>query len=454
MDQTYMKEKPVFRLLMSMALPMVLSMAVNSLYNIVDGFFVAKINEDSMTALSLVYPLQNLLVAVSVGFGIGINARASYFLGAGEKEKADNAAAIGLILNILHGVLLTIAGLLLMPSYIGLFTDSEEVFAAAWEYSFIILLFTVPNFIGITFEKIFQSVGRMNVSMIALAGGCVINIILDPLMIFGIGFFPEMGIRGAAIATGIGQTSSMLIYLVFCAVSPLSLKLKPDFKNLNLSFIKKLYGVGLPASLNMALPSMLISVLNSILSAFNGPYVLVLGAYYKLQTFIYLSANGVVQGMRPIIGYNYGAGEVKRVKKIFVYALAVIAGIMAVGTVLSLAVPDKLIGLFSDNEATIKEGATALRIISSGFLISAVSVTAAGALEGAGKGFSSLVVSICRYALFIIPLAFVLGKYMGANGVWLSFGIGEALSTVASVFLLRGAYTALLKEKSVEKGSF
>lgn len=446
-----MKEKPVFGLLMSMALPMVLSMAVNSLYNIVDGFFVAKISEDSMTALSLVYPLQNLLVAVSVGFGIGINACASYFLGAGRQKSADNAAAAGLILNIMHGVLFTVAGLLFMPSYIRLFTDSEEVFSAAWEYSFIILLFTVPNFIGITFEKLFQSVGRMKVSMIALAGGCIINIILDPLLIFGTGFFPEMGIKGAAIATGIGQSSSMLIYLVFCIFSPLPLKLKPDLKRLNAPLIKKLYGVGLPASLNMALPSVLITVLNAILSKFTGPYVLVLGAYYKLQTFIYLSANGVVQGMRPIIGYNYGAGEVKRVKMIFLYALAVIAGIMAAGTILSLAIPEKLIGLFSDNQETIKEGATALRIISSGFIISAVSVTASGALEGAGMGFSSLVVSVCRYALFIIPFAFALGACMGVNGVWLSFGIGETLSAIAAAFLLRRAYTTLLKEKRDEK---
>lgn len=451
MEQTYMKEKPIFRLLMSMALPMVLSMAVNSLYNIVDGFFVAKISEDSMTALSLVYPLQNLLVAASVGFGIGINACVSYFLGAQQKETADNAAAAGLVLNIIHGVFFTVMGLLLMPAYIRLFTDSEEVFSAAWEYSFIILLFTVPNFIGITFEKLFQSVGRMNVSMIALAGGCIINIILDPLMIFGVGFFPEMGIKGAAIATGIGQTSSMLIYIVFCIFSPLPLRLKLNVKKLKASLIKKLYGVGLPASLNMALPSMLISVLNSILSAFTGSYVLVLGAYYKLQTFIYLSANGVVQGMRPIIGYNYGAGEVKRVKKIFLYALAVIAGIMAAGTILSLTIPDKLIGLFSDSEETIKEGATALRIISSGFIISAVSVTASGALEGAGMGFSSLAVSVCRYALFIIPFAFVLSAYMGANGVWLSFGIGEIFSAFVAAILLRYAYTKLLKEKRVEK---
>lgn len=201
----------------------------------------------------------------------------------------------------------------------------------------------------------------------------------------------------------------------------------------------------------MALPSVLITVLNAILSKFTGPYVLVLGAYYKLQTFIYLSANGVVQGMRPIIGYNYGAGEVKRVKMIFLYALAVIAGIMAAGTILSLAIPEKLIGLFSDNQETIKEGATALRIISSGFIISAVSVTASGALEGAGMGFSSLVVSVCRYALFIIPFAFALGACMGVNGVWLSFGIGETLSAIAAAFLLRRAYTTLLKEKRDEK---
>ncbi len=342
-----MKERPVFPLIMSMALPMVISMLVNSLYNIVDSYFVAKISEDAMTALSLVYPVQNFINAVAIGFGVGINA------------------------------------------------------------------------------------------LIALMCGCVTNIILDPVMIFGLGPFPEMGIEGAALATGIGQVVNLAIYLVIYKARPVSVRitgkyLKPD-KGIDL----RLYSIGIPAALNLALPSLLISVLNSLLAAFSQSYVVILGIYYKLQTFLYLPASGIVQGMRPVIGYNYGAGEYKRVRKIYLVTLAMSSVIMIAGTIICLAVPGQLIGLFTANETTVQAGKTALRIISAGFLVSAVSVTSSGALEGLGKGTASLVISLCRYVIVILPAAFLLSRIFGAAGVWNAFWIAEAVTAIVSFMISR-----------------
>ena len=256
MNETFMKERPVLPLILSMSLPMVISMLVNSLYNIVDSFFVAKISEDAMTALSLVYPVQNSINALSIGFGVGINAVIAF--------------SFTLIVN------LTLA-----------------------------------------FEKFFQAVGRMKVTMLSMMCGCIANIVLDPVLIFGLGPFPEMGIEGAALATGIGQALTLAIYLVIFFIRPLGLNIRRRYLSLDKSMVLKLYSIGIPATLNLALPSILISALNGILSAYSEVYILVLGIYYKLQTFLYLPANGIVQGMRPLIGYNYGAGERKRVKQIY-----------------------------------------------------------------------------------------------------------------------------------------
>lgn len=309
MNQTFMKEKKILPLVLSMSLPMVISMAVNSLYNIVDSYFVAKISEDAMTALSLVYPIQNLMTSVGVGFGIGMNARIAFCLGAGDKTRADQTVTTGMVLSFLHGVILMVICMLGMPWFLSLYTKNEEIIAMGLTYANRAFLFSVIIMLGISLEKIFQAVGQMKVSMISMMCGFYRNIILDPLMIFGIGPFSKMGMAGAAYATGIGQTITLLVYIGFWIFRPLPLSFEKKALVFDKEFIKKLYAIGIPATLNMALPSLLISSLNGILAGFSATYVLVLGAYYKLQTFIYLSANGIIQGIRPLISYNYGAGE-------------------------------------------------------------------------------------------------------------------------------------------------
>ena len=433
MNDTFMKEKPVLPLILSMAMPMVLSMLVNSLYNIIDSFFVAQISEEAMTALSLVYPVQNFINAVGIGFGVGINAVIAFYLGAGDNKKADQAATQGLVLAMIHGVVLTVCGITMMPAFLGMFTSSKTVIELGVHYSVIAFSFTLIIVVGVTFEKIFQAVGNMKTTMISLMCGCIINIVLDPVLIFGYGPFPEMGIEGAALATGIGQTLTLAIYLVVYFVRPIRVHICRQYILLSKKMVIKLYSIGIPATLNLALPSLLISALNAILAAYSEVYILVLGIYYKLQTFIYLPANGIVQGMRPLIGYNYGAGENKRVSQIYKIVLCMSGIIMVLGTVICLLIPGQLIGLFTHTEATIQTGETALRIISAGFLVSAVSVTSSGALGGLGKGTPSLLISLFRYVVVIIPIAFLLSRLFGAVGVWNAFWITEAITAIISI---------------------
>lgn len=432
-----MKEKPVLQLIFSMSLPMILSMMVTSLYNITDSFFVAKISEKAMTALSLVYPVQNLINAVTIGFAIGMNAVIAFYLGAQDQKKADAAAAHGTLLGILHGLLLTIGCITIMPSFLSAFTSDKETIALGLQYSNIVFAFSIIIALGLTFEKLFQAVGKMTVSMISMMSGCIANIILDPILIFGLGPAPKMGIDGAALATGIGQLFTLLVYILFYFLNPIPVKIRMKHFRLNRKLAWKLYAIGVPATLNLALPSILISALNAILSVYSQVYVLILGIYYKLQTFLYLSANGLIQGIRPLIGYNYGAGEYKRVKEIYSTTLFLTLAIMFLGTGLCLIFPDKLIHLFTDNEETIRLGAIALRIISAGFVVSSVSVVSSGALEGLGMGMPSLLISLCRYILIIIPAAFGLSHLTGASGVWHAFWITELFSAAASWMIFR-----------------
>ncbi len=437
MNETFMKEKPVLPLLLSMALPNVVSMLVNSLYNIVDSLFVARISEDAMTALSLVFPIQNFSNAIAIGFGIGINAMIALYLGAGDREKAEIAATHGFVLSLVHGVVMMAVSIAIMPGFLRRFTQDETLIAAGITYSTIVFLFLVVNMVSLAFEKIFQAVGRMKVSMVALITGCVCNILLDPVLIFGLGPVPAMGIAGAALATGIGQVLSVVVYLVVYLRTELPVRLRRSCLRPDAVLDGRLYAIGVPAILNLALPSLLVTFLNGLLAAFSQSYVVVLGIYYKLQTFLYLPASGIVQGMRPLIGYNYGAKEYARVAKLYQLTLGMSAVIMAAGTVICMAASAPLIGLFSSTPETIAIGQTALRIICLGFVVSAVSTTSSGALEGLGKGAASLVISLCRYVIFIMPLAWLLCRQLGPTGIWHAFWVTEVLSAVIAFAVYR-----------------
>ena len=431
------EEKSVWKVLMKIAPPVMLAQLIQALYNIVDSFFIARISEDAMTALSLVYPVQNLVNAVMIGFGIGINAVISFYLGAQDKEMADRAATQGMLLGTIHGIGFMILGIAVMRPFLQMFTGNAQIVDYGVRYSRIAFLFATALSWQLVFEKTFQAVGRMVESMTCMMSGAVINIILDPVMIFGLGPFPKMGIEGAALSTRIGQSAAALLYLILYIANPLPVKYRKKYLKVDLRLWKKLYVIGIPASLNLALPSLLISVLNVILTGYGEVYVFVLGVYYKLQTFLYLPANGIGQGMRPLLGYNYGAGEHKRVHKIFRDGLILVLVMMTVGTVICLAVPGQLMGLFTANPVTMQAGSVALRVISLGFIASSVSVICSGALEGLGKGVHSLIISLCRYVVVIIPAAFIVSRFMGAVGVWHAFWITEAVTAAISYMVYR-----------------
>ena len=439
MNQSFMKEKPVFPLLTSMALPMVISMLVNSLYNIIDSFFVAQISEQAMTALSVVYPVQNLINAIAIGFGVGMNALIALCLGAGDVKNANRAATHGMLFSVVHGIVITVVSIGIMPFFLSLFTKDTEVLQLGTRYASIAFSFSLIIMLALAFEKIFQAVGNMKITMAALLCGCITNIILDPLLIFCIGFLPRLGIAGAALATGIGQIVTLSIYLVVYFSRPLPVHICRCYLKPHGATDKKLYAIGVPAILNLALPSLLISFLNGLLAAYDQCYVVVVGIYYKLQTFLYLPANGIIQGMRPLVGFNYGAGEIKRVKKIYHLTLCMNGVIMLLGMIICFTASPYLIGMFTDNATTISVGSNALRIICCGFLISTVSITASGALEGLSKGGQSLIISLLRYILFIIPLAFVLCKAFGPQCVFHAFWITEILTAAIAALLMKSS---------------
>ena len=440
--QEQMKTKPIFPLLVSMAIPMMFSMLIQSLYNIVDSIFVAKLGNEAFTAVSLIYPLQNLVLAVSVGFGVGISSCIAIAMGSKDIKRAETAAALGVVCSIIHSILFVILGIVATKPFLRLFTSNENVIEMGSQYGYIVLCLAIGSLIQICYEKIFQALGNMATTMYILIAGAVINIILDPIFIFGYFGFPAMGVKGAAVATVCGQIGGLILYLIYYKYKKSSIPLRISLKNLHYDrgVIKQLYSVGIPSSVMIALPSILISVLNSILVGFSEIHVSVLGIYNKLQTFIYLPAGGIVQGMRPIIGFNYGAGEKQRVQKTLHVSLIFAAVIMLAGTLLSLLMPEQLLSMFDADDSVLAIGIPALQIISLGFLVSSFGVIYSGAFEALGLGISSLIVSLLRQLIIVIPLSILLSRFLGANGIWMSFPISEAIAAVVAILLMRRTF--------------
>ena len=443
-DNSFMKRKPVFSLLISMSVPMMLSMLIQSLYNIVDSIYVSRLGTDALTAVSLAYPLQNAIVSVAVGIGVGISTAISIHLGAGDQEKADRSATLGIALTVFHCVLFVLAGIFITRPFLSLFTDDPAILEDACDYTYIVLCLSFGALLQIAFEKIFQSIGQMKITMYLLIVGCVINIVLDPILIFGLLGFPVLGVSGAAIATVIGQICAFLLYIAVYMRKSYAVHIRLKHLKFDRSIIRQIYGVGIPSSIMMLLPSVLISILNSILTALSDVYVAVLGVYFKLQTFIYMPANGIVQGMRPIIGYNYGAGENERVRSTIRYSLGCAAMLMLAGTLLSLLIPEQIFTLFDADAELMSAGVTALRIICIGFLVSSIDVIYSGTFEALGNGRNSLIISLLRQFAVTVPLAFLLSRVWGAAGVWAAFPAGEVIAAAAAYVLL----------KTYKKGAF
>ena len=431
-EENKMAVRPVFPLLMSMAIPPMISMLIQSLYNIVDSMFVAKIGEDALTAVSLAFPVQTLIVACSVGIGVGVNSYISRSLGREDQEGADSAVAHGLLMAAFVAVLFIIAGQFLLEPFFRLFSDDPAILADAITYTNICLTFCAGSFIHICIEKVFQSTGSMIFPMLLQALGAITNIILDPIMIFGLFGFPAMGVKGAAVATVIGQHTAMLASLLVFLLGKFAVRL--DLRNFHFSWkmIRDIASIAIPNSCMNALGSVLVMGLNSILIGFSNTAVSLFGIYYKLQTFVFMPASGLTQGAMPIMGFSYGAGNGKRLQHTLSISLRVCFVIMAVGCVLFMAAPEWLLGLFDASEEMLAIGVPALRIISVSFLPATIGFILPTMFQFMGQGGYSLIVFLLRQLVITLPAAAILSGPFGLTGIWASFILAESVAAGAA----------------------
>lgn len=438
-------------LIFSMALPAMVSMIINALYNIVDSIFVAQYSQSALAAVSLVFPLQTLVVAIGVGTGVGVNSLISRRLGEKRQLHADSAAEHGIALSIIGGIVFLVLGFGLSGVFVSAFGATEDVSVQAVQYSHIAVGLSIFVMISMMCEKVQQSTGNMIIPMLQGLTGAIVNIILDPLMIFGIGPFPEMGVTGAALATVIGQIFGMLIGLwgVFKHQKVLKLNMR-KFK-WRLQTVKDIYRVGLPGIVMQSITSVMTAGMNGILIGFSQTAVNVLAVYFKLQTFVFMPVFGLNQGALPVMGYNYGARNKKRLFGAYRIALGTAVAIMLLGFVLFQLFPEPMLMMFVDrtDAAAMQEmldtGVPALKTISLSFVGAAFGIINSTVFQATARGLNSLIVSVCRQLVIILPAAWLLGRFVGLNAIWYSFPIAEIVSFLISYLLLWREYQSELK---------
>lgn len=438
---------PVFRLIVSMSVPAMLSMMVQALYNIVDSFFVAKINENALTAVSLAFPVQTLLIAVGVGTAVGINSLVSRRLGEKRQDEADSAATHGILLGVLNWILFAVIGIFFSRLFFQSFTQNQEIIQMGIQYMSIVCIVSFGVFIEINIEKTLQATGNMIYPMVSQLIGAVTNIILDPIFIFGLLGVPKMGVAGAAIATVIGQIFAML-FLIFIIVKK-DHDIKIDFSNFKLDWgiVKNIYSVGFPSIIMQSIGSAMVVGMNAILIGFTETAVALFGIYFKLQSFVFMPVFGLTQGVMPIIGYNYGARKRTRLLSAIKIGSVIAIVIMALGTVMFWTIPDRLLSIFNASQTMLEIGVPALRIISVCFVPAALGIMFSTVFQSVGNGFSSLIISVLRQLVVLLPAAFLLSK-IGLTSVWFAFPTAEIVSLAASVIIFMRLYQRTLKTLS------
>ena len=429
--------QPVGRLLASMAIPMMISMLVQALYNVVDSVFVSRLSENALTAVSLAFPLQNLMIAVCAGTAVGMNALLSRSLGAKEQEKADLAANTGIFLALCSFVIFCLVGVFFSHTFFLLQTDVEEIVTAGTAYGQICLGCSIGLFCQFTFERLLQSTGRTHLAMCTQILGALINIILDPILIFGFFGAPKLGVAGAAVATVAGQCVAAVAALI------MNLKCNPEI-HLSLkkirwhgAMVKNIYRIGLPSIVMMSIGSIMVFGVNRILISFTTTATAVFGAYFKLQSFIFMPVFGLNNGMVPIVAYNYGAKKPARVKWTIKLAILSAIGIMAVGLAIFELFPGFLLAFFDASENMLAIGIPALRIIALAFVFAGFCIIAGSVFQAIGNPFYSLIVSVCRQLVVLLPVAWLLSKTGNLTLVWLAFPIAELMSLTLSIIFLR-----------------
>lgn len=439
MEQTKenkMGTMPVNRLLITMSLPMMISMLVQALYNVVDSIFVSRINENALTAVSLAFPIQTLMIAVGVGTAVGINALLSRFLGEKEFEKADTVAKNGIFLALVSYILFLCIGIFGVRIFYTSQTTDTVIINYGVEYLTIVCVASFGIFIQATFEKLLQSTGKTFYTMITQGTGAVINIILDPILIFGYFGMPKMGVAGAAVATVVGQcVAGMLAIIMNVKVNQeihVGMKgFKPNGK-----VVKQIYMIGIPSIIMQAIGSVMTYGMNRILITFTDTATAVFGVYFKLQSFVFMPVFGLNNGMVPIIAYNYGAGNKERVVKTFKLSVCYAVAIMAAGVVIMQCIPDRLLLLFEASETMLDIGVPALRIISTCFVVAAFCIVTGSVFQALGYAWYSMINSICRQLVVLLPAAYLLALTGKLKNVWWSFPIAEVMSASVTVFFL------------------
>ncbi|MDO4614950.1 MAG: MATE family efflux transporter [Lachnospiraceae bacterium] len=426
---------PVKKLVITMSLPMMISMLVQALYNVVDSIFVARLSEHALTAVTLAFPIQNLMIAVATGTGVGINALLSRSLGEGRKERADAAANNGIFLNTVHYLIFLLIGIFGAHAFIATQTADAEILAQGTSYTQIICVLSIGCFLQVTFERLLQSTGRTTLSMISQMAGAIINIIFDPILIFGLLGFPALGVAGAAYATVLGQIIAAGIgcYLNVKMNHELTISLKQILHPEGWA-IKRIYQVGIPSVIMVSIGSVMSYMMNILLMAFSSTATAVFGAYFKLQSFFFMPVFGLNNGMIPIMAYNYGARKPDRVKEAIGFAISLAAGIMLVGTLVFELFPGVLLGLFSASDEMMAIGIPALRIIAIHFPLAAIGIVLSSVFQAFAKSIYSMFVSLGRQLVILIPAAWLLAQTGNVRNVWFAFLIAEAVSLALSLF--------------------
>lgn len=434
---------PIPKLLISMSLPMIISMLVQALYNIVDSIFVAQLNEQALTAVSLAFPVQNLMIAVAAGTGVGINALLSKSLGEKKHEQANAIARNGIFLAIISCIVFAILGLVGSRLFFRVQTTDEMIVEYGTQYMAVVTIASLGVFMQITFERLLQSTGKTIFNMITQGTGAIINIILDPILIFGLFGFPKMGVTGAALATVIGQWVAAILGILFN--HKFNREIKAGMKGFKpcRETIGAIYKIGVPSIIMQSIGSVTTFAMNNILLMFNSTAATVFGVYFKLQSFVFMPVFGLTNGMIPIVAYNYGARSKKRIKDTIKLSIGIAIGIMLIGIAIFQAIPNTLLRLFDASELMLEIGVPALRIISLSFIFAGYSIVLSSVFQALGNGVYSLIISVARQIVIIIPVAFIFAKLFGLDMVWYSYPIAEIVSVIlCTIFLKR-----IFKEK-------
>lgn len=443
MTETHKEENkmgilPIKKLILTMSLPMMISMLVQALYNVVDSMFVAQISENALTGVTLAYPLQMLMISLGSGTGVGINALLSRSLGEKKFDRADASANNGLFLTLLNYILFLLVGLFLAEPFIRSQTSDLQIIEYGSTYLRICTVLSFGCFFQMTFERLLQSTGKTILSMISQGTGAIINIIFDPILIFGLFGFPRMGVAGAALATVAGQMIAAILGLGLNIKwnTEIHLSIKQMFKPA-FSIIKRIYAVGIPSVLMMSIGSVMTYLMNQILIGFSTTATAVFGIYFKLQSFFFMPVFGMNNGLIPVLAYNYGARKKERINEALSFAVKLALGIMMVGFLVFEFMPDKLLQIFDASEHMMSIGIPALRIICISFPIAGICIAMGSVFQAFSKSTYSLVISVGRQLVVLIPVAWLLAQTGNINMVWWSFPIAEVISLLISLFFFR-----------------